>query len=80
MIIEILSLSFIKFVMILPIIIIAVIASQIIKIHLHENKLKKSLKENEKNIIKASAIGITTLEPLATFLPTLKTLKEKVLI
>jgi uncharacterized membrane protein YraQ (UPF0718 family) len=77
MIVEILSSSFIKFITILPVIIIAIIVSQIIKLYLHENKLKKSLKENEKNIIKASAIGIATPGPLIGFLPTLKTLKDK---
>ncbi len=77
MILNILSLSFINFIRIFPVIIIAIVVSQIIKIHLHENKIKKTFKANEKNIIKASVLGIATPGPMVTFLPFLKTLKEK---
>jgi len=76
MIIEILSESFIRFIMILPILIIAIIVSEILKTHLHKNKIKKVFKESEKNIIEASAIGIATPGPLIAYLPFLKTLKN----
>ncbi len=77
MILNILSLSFIKFIKILPIIIIAIVVSQIVKTYLHKDKIKKAFKENEKNIIKASAIGIITPGPLVGFLPLLNTFKKK---
>jgi uncharacterized membrane protein YraQ (UPF0718 family) len=77
MILDILSLSIIRFIKILPVIIIAIIASQVIKLYLHKDKIKKVFKENKKNIIKASAIGMITPGPLVGFLPLLNTLKEK---
>jgi uncharacterized membrane protein YraQ (UPF0718 family) len=69
--------SFIRFIQILPILIIAIFASEILKSHLHEDKIKKVFKESEKNIIEASVIGIATPGPLIAYLPFLKTLKNK---
>lgn len=77
MILDILKLTVENFLKILPIIVAAIIASQIISIYLPKEKVKSSFKENEKNIIKASAIGVATPGPLLAFLPLLKSLKEK---
>jgi len=77
MILDILKLTIENFLKILPIIVAAIIAAQVIKVYLPEDKVKSSFKENEKNIVKASAIGIATPGPLLAFLPLLKSLKEK---
>ncbi len=75
MITEILYPATINFLKVLPILIIAIIASQIINSYIPKEKAQ--LKENEKNIAKASAIGIATPGPLLAYLPLLKTLKDK---
>jgi len=77
MITNILYLTLINFLKILPILIIAIVVSQIINSYIRKEKIKQISKENEKNIVKASAIGITTPGPLLVFLPLLKTLKKK---
>jgi len=74
---EILYSTIINFLKILPVLIIAIVASQVIKVYLHEKKIKKSFKENEKNIAKASAIGIASPGPLIAYLPLLDKLKKK---
>lgn len=77
MIEEILKETIIRFLKILPIIIIAVIVSQFLIIHIKKNKIKKYFKETEKNIAEVSAVGILTPGPMVAFLPILKTFKEK---
>ena len=72
---EILYLTTINCLKILPILIIAIIVSQIINSYISKEKVR--FRENEKNIAKASAIGIATPGPLLAFLPLLKTLKDK---
>ncbi len=68
--------SLMQFLAVMPILTIAIVASQAIKAYLHKEKLTEIFKENEKNIAKASAIGIMTPGPLLAFLPLLKTLKD----
>ncbi len=77
MIIDILSTSAISFMKVLPILVAAIIASQIIKYYLPEEKIKDSFGESEKNIIKASGVGLVTPGPLLAYLPLLKALKDK---
>lgn len=77
MIWNILTTSLISFLKFLPILIIAIFVSQIVKNLVKEKKIKKAFKENEKNIAKASVIGICTPGPLLAYLPLLKTLKDK---
>lgn len=77
MIQEVLSASAIDFLKVLPILVVAIIASQIIKYYLPKEKIGSSFEGNEKNITKASAIGLVTPGPLLAYLPLLKTLKEK---
>lgn len=62
---------------ILPILIGAVIIAQVINYYLSKDKLHHSFSSSEKNIIKASAIGLATPGPLLAYLPTLKNLQNK---
>jgi len=77
MIIKILNLTLANFFKILPILVIAIIASQAANSFIPKGKIKNIAKENTKNIAKASAIGIATPGPLLAFLPFLRTLKNK---
>lgn len=77
MITNILYLILINFLKILPILIVAIVASQIITSYVSKEKIKNTFRENEKNIVKASIAGIATPGPLLVFLPILKTLKKK---
>ena len=77
MIIEILYLTLISFLNILPILVIAIVLSQIISVYLPEEKTESIFKANKKNIAKASIVGIATPGPLLAFLPILKTFKKK---
>ena len=77
MITNILYLTLINFLKILPILIIAIVASQVINSYIKKEKIKKTFKESETNIAKASVTGIATPGPLLVFLPILKTLKKK---
>ena len=74
---EIFYLTTINFLKILPILIIAIVVSQIINFYVSEKKIKTGFKENEKNIFKISAIGILTPGPLLAYMPLLKKLKRK---
>lgn len=77
MIIEILYLTLISFLKILPILVIAIVLSQIISIYLPQEKTEMVFKANKKNLAKASVVGIATPGPLLAFLPLLKTFKKK---
>lgn len=77
MIIEILYLTSISFLKILPILVIAIVLSQIITTYLSEEKTEMIFEANKKNMAKASIIGIATPGPLLAFLPLLKTFKKK---
>lgn len=77
MIIEILYLTLISFLKILPILVIAIVLSQIISIYLPQEKTEMVFKANKKNLVKASVVGIATPGPLLAFLPLLKTFKKK---
>jgi len=69
--------AFFDFLKVLPILVIAIIVSQIIAVLLPSKKTKDIFKENKKNIAKASVVGIMSPGPLLAYLPFLKTLKEK---
>ncbi len=75
--IDLLKDSLIGLLKVLPILVAAVLLSKIISEYLPKDKLEKSVKESDKNIAKASAIGLITPGPLLTYLPLLKTLKQK---
>ena len=77
MIIEILYLTLISFLKILPILVIAIVLSQIISIYLPQEKTEMVFKANKKNLVKASVVGIATPGPLLAFLPLLKMFKKK---
>jgi len=77
MITEIFYLTSISFLKILPILVVAIVLSQIISAYLPEEKTEKIFKANKKNIAKASIVGIATPGPLLAFLPILKTFKKK---
>jgi uncharacterized membrane protein YraQ (UPF0718 family) len=77
MILEILKISIIEFLKVLPILVIAIVISQIVKVYLENKKIHENFKANKKNIVKASLIGISTPGPLLAYLPILKTLKEQ---
>ena len=77
MIIEILYLTSISFLKILPILVIAIVLSQIITTYLSQEKTEMIFEANKKNMAKASIIGIATPGPLLAFLPLLKTFKKK---
>ena len=74
---DILVTSIIKFVKVLPRLIVAVVASQVVKGYLSHRKISSKFKESESNIAKASAVGIMTPGPLMAFLPLLKDFKKK---
>jgi len=67
----------IEFLKILLILLIAIVALQIINSYMLKEDIRRRFKENEKNIVKASAIGVATPGPLIAFLPILKMLKIK---
>lgn len=77
MMIEILQSSWTKFVDVLPILVIAVLISQIVSVYLHKDKIKKHFHNCEKDIVKAALCGIATPGPLIAFMPLLKVLKKK---
>lgn len=77
MITEILYLTSISFLKILPILVVAIFLSQALSMYLPKEKAGKIFKANKKNIAKASIIGIATPGPLLAFLPILKTFKKK---
>lgn len=77
MIIKVFSIALTNFLKILPILVIAIIASQTANSFIPKGKIKNVAKENVKNIAKASAIGIATPGPLLAFLPFLRTLRNK---
>lgn len=77
MITEVLSSAAVDFLKVLPILVAAIIASQMIKYYLPKEKIGASFGESEKNITKAAAVGLVTPGPLLAYLPLLKTLKEK---
>jgi len=77
MIWEILTKTIIHFLQILPILVAGIIISQIISAYTTEKKLHKYLKNDERALAKASAIGIATPGPLLAYLPFLKVLKKK---
>ena len=66
-----------EFIKIIPILILAVLASQILRVYLTKDKLENNVKENEKNIVKASALGLVSPGPLMAYLPSLKALFKK---
>ncbi len=74
--IEILMKAIADFLMILPILIVAVIVSQVINHHHFKKNMKKKLR-GEANIIKSTLIGVATPGPLLTYMPLLKSLKKK---
>ena len=74
---DILIRTFIEFIKVLPILVIAIVVSQIVRIHLNKDTLKKHVDASGKSIAKASAFGVMTPGPLLAFLPLLKTLKKK---
>jgi len=75
--IEILSTTLLDFVKILPVLILAIIFSQIIKMYFSETKIKKLTEETEKNFAKTAAVGLFTPGPLLIYLPILKSIKDK---
>ncbi len=77
MIADILYLSVINFLGVLPILIVAVLLSQFIRSYLSGKNMNRMLKENEQNIAKSAAAGIATPGPLIAYLPILKTFREK---
>lgn len=77
MIIEILQKTFVEFIKILPILLLAILVSQVVKVYFHARKMKKLFKESKKNIVKSSLVGICTPGPLLAFLPLLRELKNK---
>jgi uncharacterized membrane protein YraQ (UPF0718 family) len=74
---KIITTTLIDFLTIVPILLIAIFVSQIIKTYLHEDKIKKITGETEKNFAKAAGIGLITPGPLLIYLPILKSLKNK---
>ncbi|PLX26753.1 hypothetical protein C0581_03970 [Candidatus Parcubacteria bacterium] len=74
---EIIHTSIVELIKISPILIIAILISQIISYYIPKNKIKKVSKQNEKNFAKAAGIGLITPGPLLAYLPILKTLKTK---
>lgn len=77
MITQIITTTLIDFVKILPILLITIVVSQIIKTHIHKDKIQKTIKENEKGFAEAGIMGIMTPGPLLVYLPILKSLKDK---
>lgn len=77
MIVEILQQTVVGFIKVLPILVVAIVVSQIVQSYIPKDKIKDIFKENKKNILKSSLIGIATPGPLLAFLPLLRTLKEK---
>ncbi|MBT5022615.1 hypothetical protein HOK51_03485 [Candidatus Woesearchaeota archaeon] len=76
-IIQILAKTLISFLKILPILLVAVFVSQVLNYYTKKNHIEGHFKENEKNIFKASALGIATPGPLMAFIPILTVLKNK---
>lgn len=77
MITNIIYLTLANFLKFLPILIVAIVTSQIIGSYIPKDMREKILKEKGRNIIRASGIGIATPGPLAAYLPLLKVLNEK---
>jgi len=75
-VIEILGKAVYDFLVILPILLIAVFISQIINHYISRKKLDNKIK-SKTNIVQASLVGVATPGPLIAFLPLLKVLKEK---
>ena len=68
------TVEFLKF---LPILLLAIIISQLAAHFIPIKKLTKKLKPTEKNIIKAGLVGISTPGPLLAFLPMIRSFKQK---
>ncbi len=77
MIFELFKTAIENFIDILPVVIIAIIVSQIISVYLPRKKIKAIFVENEKNIVEASAVGVATPGPILAYLPLLRDLNKK---
>lgn len=77
MITDIIYLTLVNFLKVIPILIVAIVVSQIINSYISEKTMEKLLNEEGRNVIKASAVGIVSPGPLAAYLPLLKVLKRK---
>ena len=77
MIYEILSQTVIGFIKVLPILVVAILISQIVSYFFSHRKIHKAFKENEGNIAKATVFGMFSPGPLIAYLPVAKNLHTK---
>lgn len=75
--IDILYTSLISFLKVLPVLVGAVLLSQVAKLFVHEKSIKKHIHDNGRGVMVSTAIGISTPGPLLAYLPILKVLKKK---
>lgn len=66
-----------EFVKFAPILVGAIIISQIINIYFEHHKIKKKLNPSEKNIAEATVAGILTPGPMIAYLPIIAKLKKQ---
>lgn len=74
---EILTISLVSFLKILPILIGAVFLSQVARLFVHEKKIKKYIHDDSRGVMISTAVGIGTPGPLLAYLPILRVLKKK---
>lgn len=74
---ELLQNAWVEFVKVLPLLVVAIVVSQIVEHFLHKRKAFKKIDPSEKNIVRAAGIGLITPGPLLAYLPTLRDLARK---
>ncbi|MBT4722709.1 hypothetical protein HN958_01990 [Candidatus Falkowbacteria bacterium] len=77
MLYEILIKTITGFLNVLPVLVFAIIISQIVSYYASHKKMGKQLKENEANISKATILGMLSPGPLIAYLPTVSNLHKK---